>query len=161
MKIEENCVVYISFKMTDESKNILDEASTEQPLPFIFGRGQIVPGLEDELKGKTKGDKVTVTLEPDDAFGEFEEDYLQLVKKELFQDVGDIEIGMDIEVEMDTEDGQMMAMAKVVEDNGDQILIDLNHPFAGRKLTYNVEVLDVREQTPEEEDLGTIKEFIN
>ena len=84
MKIEENCVVYISFKMTDESKNVLDEASTEQPLPFIFGRGQIVPGLEDELKGKTKGDKVTVTLEPDDAL-KFEEDYLQLVKKSCFK----------------------------------------------------------------------------
>ena len=65
---------------------------------------------------------------------------------------------MDIEVEMDTEDGHMMAMAKVVEDNGDQILIDLNHPFAGGKLTYDVEVLDVREQTPEE-DLGTIEVY--
>ena len=159
MKIDESKVVYIAFQLKGDDGEIIDQATAEDPLPFIFGKGQIIPGLENALSGKSKGEKFDVSLSPEEAFGSYEEEYVQEATKDMFEDVGEIKLGMDIEVEMNTEEGEMAALGRVVKIEEDKVFIDLNHPLAGKKLDYSVEVINVRDQTPEEEDLGTIKEF--
>ena len=161
MKIENDRVIYIAFTLKDESGNLLDEAPQDEPLPFIYGRGQLIPGLESALKDKQVGESFEVTLTPEEAFGTHEEELLQVATKDMFEDIDPIEIGMDIEVEMTTDEGEMMTLGRVVKVEGDDVLIDLNHPLAGRVLNYNVNVIDIREMTAEEQDLGIIKELMD
>ncbi|MEK9727992.1 MAG: peptidylprolyl isomerase [Candidatus Margulisiibacteriota bacterium] len=161
MKIDQDSVVYIAFELKNDAGEVIDKATTEDPLPFIFGKAQIIPGLENALLGKSKGDNLTVELSPEDAFGDYEEEYIQEANIEMFNELGEIKVGMDIEVEMSTDDGPMAALGRILSIEDDKVFIDLNHPLAGKKLNYSVEVINVRELTPEEEDLGTIKDFVD
>ena len=94
MKIDESKVVYIAFQLKGDDGEIIDQATAEDPLPFIFGKGQIIPGLENALSGKSKGEKFDVSLSPEEAFGSYEEEYVQEATKDMFEDVGEIKLGM-------------------------------------------------------------------
>ena len=77
MAIQEDTVVYIAFKLKNTNGDVLDEASKDAPLPFIAGREQIIPGLEAALLGKQDGDIVNIVIQPDDAFGNYDEAFIQ------------------------------------------------------------------------------------
>lgn len=149
MQIAQNNVVTIDFTMYDDENEVLESSQEEGPLVYMHGTGELPEGLEEELLGKRAGDEVEVTLEPADAYGEYDESLVQAVPREQFDDVEDLQIGMGF----DTEDGQHVY---VVGLEGDDVIIDANEPYAGETVRFTVKVLGVREASEEEIEHGHV-----
>lgn len=152
MQIADNTVVSIHYTLTNQAGNVMDSSVGTDPLAYLHGASNIIPGLENALLGKTQGDTLKVTVEPDQAYGPVREDMIQEVDRANFQGVDEIEPGM-----------QFMAQAPwgqqpvtVVKVEGDIITLDGNHPLAGETLTFDVEVVSVRAATAEELDHGHV-----
>lgn len=147
-KIEKGVVVSIAYRLTSEGVEI-EITDSDDPLEYLHGAGNIVPGLEAALEGKKAGDKFTVTLQPIDAYGEYDEEDVEVVARE---DVPDsLEVGM--EVLLEDEDGELME-ATVSAINDDSVVLDFNDPLAGKVVTYEVEVLELRQADEEELEQG-------
>ena len=106
--------------------------------------------MESVLEGKSVGDQFNVSVQPEDAYGDHNEDLLHSVERSQFEGIDDLELGMQFQV--DTDDGPMVVT--VVEITDDKVTIDGNHELAGVPLNFDVTVRDVREATPEEIDHG-------
>lgn len=147
-KIEKGVVASIAYRMTSEGVEI-ETSSADDPLEYLHGAGNIVPGLEAALEGKKVGDKFTVTLQPNEAYGEYDEENVEIVAREDVPD--NLEIGM--EVLLEDENGDLME-AVVSAINDDSVVLDFNDPLAGKVITYEVEVLDMRQADQEEIEQG-------
>lgn len=145
MQVEKDKVVSIEYTLKDEHGNVID-ASNGNPLAYLHGHGQIIPGLEKALEGKTVGDKLTVTVPAAEAYGERVEQLVQEVPRQLFQGVDKIEVGMRFEAQSE----QGVHSVEVTEVDGDTITVDGNHPLAGKDLTFDVEIVEIRDATPDE-----------
>jgi FKBP-type peptidyl-prolyl cis-trans isomerase SlyD len=152
MQIKQNSVVSIHYKLTDKSGEVLDTSEGREPLAYLHGRGNLIPGLEKELEGKETGDKFNVTIEAKDAYGERNDALVRKVPRTAFKDVTDLQPGMRFQSK--TEQGTEVFTVSKVEN--DQVTVDGNHPLAGEDLTFDVEVADVREATEEEVSHGHI-----
>lgn len=150
MNVENNNVVLISYVLKDENGVTLDEADKSEPFVYLHGVGQMIPGLEEALTGKTSGDKVAVVVPPEKGYGEFKEDLIQPIPKSEFKDTDELEVGMEFEVE--TENGPIIVAVTEVKD--EDVIVDANHPLAGESLHFDVEVVEVRKATQEELDHG-------
>lgn len=150
MKIEKNSYVSFHFKITDEENEVLEE-TTDEPDFYIHGQGEALEAVEKELEGKEKGYKTTISLKPEDAFGDYEESLVTVVKKSDFDHTDDLEIGMEF-LSDDSEDEDMSSAInwRIIDIEGDEVTLDANHPYAGINLTFNIEVVDVRPATEEE-----------
>ena len=146
MKITNDLVVSIHFGVAEVDGNPLDSTENGAPLDFIQGAGYLVPGLEAELEGKEVGDKFEVKLEAKDAYGEFQEELVQQVPRDLFEGVDTIEVGMSFQADTD----QGPRTVEVTEVTEDMVSIDANHPLAGMALEFVGEVVAIREATEEE-----------
>lgn len=136
-KVENNHLVSINYVVTDkDSDEVLDK--NEKPFSFIIGRNQVVVGLENALIDKKIGDKFKVEVAPKDAYGEKNSDFLQEVPKEQFSG---IELVKGMTLYGQTEDGET-AQVVVAEIGENSVIIDYNHPLAGKTLLFEVEVLD-------------------
>ncbi len=150
MKIEKDKVVEINYTLKDKDGNVMD-ASNGQPLAYLHGHGNLIPGLEKELEGKEVGDKFTVTIPAAEAYGERNDALVQTgVPKEMFQGVDNLEVGMRFEAQ--TEQGMHSVEITEVTDEG--VTVDGNHPLAGQDLTFDIEVMSVRDATEEELEHG-------
>lgn len=149
MNLEDNKVGLIEYTLTDETGETLD-ASNGNPLAYLHGHGNLIPGLEKELVGKTVGDKFTTTVPAADAYGERVEQLVQTVPQEMFQGVDSIEVGMRFEAQ--SEQGMHSVEVTAVEDG--KVTVDGNHPLAGLPLTFDIEVVGVRSATDEEIEHG-------
>lgn len=156
MKVTKNKVVYIEYTLKDAQGNMLDTSKGRSPLPFIQGLGNIIPGLEKAIEGKVKGDVFTAVIEPSEAYGEYQEEAVHIVPKSGFQSSGDEQLQEGMQVQVDTNNGPMIAMVTKVD--GENVTLDLNHPLAGATLHFEVEVSDVRDASPEELDHGHVHE---
>lgn len=145
MKVAKDKVVSIEYVLKDKDGNVLD-ASNGQPLAYLHGHGQIIPGLEKALEGKEVGEKLTVTVPAAEAYGERVEQLVQAVPRQLFQGVDTIEVGMRFEAQSE----QGVHSVEVTKVEGDTITVDGNHPLAGQDLTFEVEIKDVRDATEDE-----------
>ena len=152
MKIAEESVVTIHFTLKNDKGSTLESSRGDRPLAYIHGMGQMIPGLEDALTGKAKGDKVDVRLRPDQAYGERDEEMMQSIPKSEFDSVAQLKVGEQVEVNSDS--GPMVLT--VIEMKNDHIVVDGNHPFAGMSLHFDVEIMDVREATAEELEHGHV-----
>jgi len=152
MKNTENPVVSIHYTLTNKAGEKLDSSIGAEPLTYLHGAGNIIPGLENALADKTVGDKLTVTIEPEDAYGERNEEHIQTVPRDMFQGIDNIEVGMQFQA--DSSNGPAVVTITAVED--DQVSIDGNHPLAGEQLTFDVEVMDIRPATETEMEHGHI-----
>ena len=152
MKIEKNKVVAIHYTLTDGDGNVLDSSAGKTPLPYIQGIGQLISGLENQLEGKTAGDKVKAVVEPKDAYGEYRDDMVFNVGKSGFKGEEELQVGMQVEVELDQ--GKSIAVVSKIE--GENVSLDLNHPLAGQTLHFDVEIMEVREATAEELSHGHV-----
>lgn len=141
-------MVTIDYTLTDNEGTVIDTSRGNEPFSFIQGTGSIIPGLEEALEGKTKGEQVNVTIAPDKAYGERNEDMIITIPKERFQDADSLEPGMQFQI--NTPAGANVL--RIVEIEGDNVVADGNHPLAGVTLTFDVDVRDVREATQEEID---------
>ncbi len=146
MPITSNKVVQIHYKLTNANGELLDSSEGREPLAYLQGAGNIIPGLEKALEGKDVGDQFTVTIPPEEAYGERNEALIQVIPREAFVDVEEIKPGMQFQAQMG-DHPQIIVVTKV---EGDNITIDANHPLAGEALTFDVSVADVRDATEEE-----------
>lgn len=144
--IAKDSVVYFNYTLKDDEGNVLDQ-SQGQPLAYLHGYGNIIPGLEKQLLDKKVGDKFTTSIAPEEAYGEYSDEYVQEVPKANFQGVDNIEAGMQFQSQ--TDDGHVM-LVTVRDVQDDIVIVDANHPLAGKTLHFDVEVVEIREATAEE-----------
>lgn len=146
MQIIEGAVVSMDYVLRDDDGTILDESQPNQPLEYLHGYKNIIPGLEAALVGKNVGDEVEVRVEPSDGYGETNPALEQVVPLDRFQGIDNIEVGMQFQA--NTEQGPVTVRVVAVGD--DDVTVDGNHPLAGKHLVFNVTIQSVRAGTEEE-----------
>ena len=146
MKVAKNVVVSIAYQVRTEDGVLVDEAPANQPLEYLQGHNNLVIGLENALEGKAVGDKFEVRVKPEEGYGEYNENMVQRVPKEVFVGVDDLEVGMRFIADTD-----MGPLPVVITEVGESdVMVDGNHMLAGQELLFNVEVVATREATLEE-----------
>ena len=151
MQITDNTAVSFHYTLTNNSGEQLDSSIGSEPLLYLHGAGNIIPGLEAALLGKKAGDKLNVSIEPEHAYGLLDENMVQVVSKKMFEGM-DVEIGMQFHADVSYGSGVITITAI----DGDDVTIDGNHPLAGEHLNFDVEVFDVRPATADEIEHGHI-----
>lgn len=146
MQVGSNTVVTINYTLKDDGGQVLDTSEGRGPLAYLHGAGNLIPGLEKELDGKNPGDKLNVTVAPEHAYGQHDPRAVHQVPKAAFQGVPDVQVGMQFRTE--GQQGQRVVTVTKVE--GDTITVDGNHALAGKTLHFDVEVVNVRQASPEE-----------
>ena len=145
MKIGKEKVVSIHYTLKDNQGTTIDSSVGDQPLLYIHGIGSLVPGMEEGLEGKEKGDKVEIKVSPEKGYGVRDERMIQKMPRTAFGDQK-VEVGMQFHA--GTKKGQQVVTVTKVEMDG--ITIDGNHALAGVDLNFSVEVLGVRNATKDE-----------
>lgn len=141
MAIEKGSKVSIHYHLKVDGTTV-DSSEGRDPLTFVHGEGEIIPGLENELVGMNVGDKKNVTVPPEDGYGEHHEEGVQKVPRQAFKDADELNVGNIVAIQ--APDGQAF-QATVTEIEGDSVTLDLNHPLAGKTLNFEVEVMDVED----------------
>lgn len=149
--IGKNSVVSMHYKLTDDTGKVLDSSEASEPLAYLHGAGNIVPGLEKALVGKGAGDSVKVKVEPSEGYGELDPNGIKVIERAAFEGVDSIEPGMAFEAKAPDGTSQHIVVTKV---EGDEVTINLNHPLAGVTLNFDIQIVSVREATKEELDHG-------
>ena len=152
MQIAQNSVVAFHYTLTNDSGEVLDSSEGREPLTYLHGAGNIIPGLEKELEGRAAGDKLNATVTPAVGYGEKQEQLVQEVPRDAFQGVESIEPGMQFQAQ--TQGGPLMVTVTSVE--GDTVIVDGNHPLAGQTLNFAVEIASGREASQEEVEHGHV-----
>ena len=148
MQIEENKVILIEYTVRTEEGVLVDTSEGNEPLAYLHGHKNIIPGLENALVGKAVEDELSVTVTPEEAYGERHEQLIKEVPMQAFQGVDKVEPGMQFNAES-PQGPQLITVTKV---EGDTVTVDGNHPLAGVTLNFDVKVVEVRE--PSEEELS-------
>lgn len=136
----------MEYALHDDEGTLIDQSQPGQPLTYLHGHKNIIPGLESALSGKAVGDTVEVRVEPSEGYGEKNPALEQVVPKDRFQGIDSIEVGMQFQAS--TEQGPVSV--RVVKVDDDDVTVDGNHPLAGKHLNFNVTVQEVRAGTEEE-----------
>jgi FKBP-type peptidyl-prolyl cis-trans isomerase SlyD len=152
MQIAQDAVVSIHYTLTNDKNETLDSSSGGEPLVYLHGNGNLIPGLEKELNGKEAGAKLSVKIAPADAYGEFDKNLIQKVPRRSFKGIADVRTGMQFQMQTNT--GPRTVTVTQVQ--GDMVTVDGNHPLAGQNLNFEVEVTGVREATEEELSHGHV-----
>ncbi|WP_018860659.1 MULTISPECIES: peptidylprolyl isomerase [unclassified Thioalkalivibrio] len=150
MQVAQNAVVSIHYTLTNDAGETIDSSEGREPLAYLHGNGQLVPGLERELEGKGAGDKVQAKVTPEEGYGEKIEAMVQEIPLEAFQGVDSVQPGMQFQAQ--TQNGPLTVTVTKVE--GETATVDGNHPLAGENLNFDVEVVEVREASAEELEHG-------
>ena len=153
LMIGKNSVVSMHYTLKNDSGDVLDTSEGKQPMVYLHGANNLIPGLERELEGKAQGAEFSASIEPSHAYGEKRDDFIQVINRAMFQGVEAIEPGMTFVAQGD---GGEQRQVRVTEVSGDDITIDANHPLAGMTLHFEVQVVDVREATPQEIEHGHV-----
>lgn len=149
MAIEANKIVSIEYEVRDGDK-VVDSNVGGAPLVFMFGKGQIIPGLENGIKDMAIGEKADVLVKPEDAYGTYNAEAQQEVPIDQFAGI-DLEVGMTLYGQ--GEDGGTVQVT-VKEIGSENVIIDFNHPLAGKELMFTVTVNNVRDASAEEAMTG-------
>lgn len=145
MKVSANKVVSIHYTLTDNSGKVLDSSAGRQPLAYIHGNGHLIAGMEEGLEGHEKGEKLQLKISPEKGYGLRKEEFVQQVPLSAF---GGQEVKEGMQFEAGNE-GQRYIVT-VTQVGPETATVDGNHPLAGTELNFDVEVLEVREATPDE-----------
>ena len=152
MQIAENKVAAFHYTLTNDAGEVLDSSRGREPLAYLHGAGNIVPGLEEAMAGKQAGDAFKVDVQPEDGYGLHHEGLVQDVPRAAFQGVDSIEPGMSFQAQTP----QGMHSVTVTKVTSDTVTVDGNHPLAGQVLHFDIEVTEVREPLPEELSHGHV-----
>ena len=152
MKIAKNKVVSIDYTLKDDDGKIIDSSEGRDPLSYIQGIGNIIPGLEEALEGKESGSKINVSIEPEKGYGVRNENMIKQLERSQFEPDMEIKTGMQFQAE--GPEGLQVVVVTNVEN--DTITVDGNHPLAGMQLNFSVEVKDIRDATEEELSHGHV-----
>ncbi|MBL1293538.1 MAG: peptidylprolyl isomerase [Thiotrichales bacterium] len=153
MTIADKSVVGIQYTLKNDSGEELDGSSEGEPLVYLHGCGNIIPGLEDALLGKNIDDKLNVTIEPEKAYGEKKEEMMGKVPLSAFEGMGELKEGMRFDAEGADGHRQMVVIEEVGEE---EVTINGNHPLAGETLHFDVTVESIRQATAEELEHGHV-----
>ncbi|HME45517.1 MAG TPA: peptidylprolyl isomerase [Syntrophorhabdales bacterium] len=143
MQITKHKAVTVEYTLTDDAGQVLDSSRNRAPLTYIQGVGNMINGFETALEGRQDGDKFSFDVAPADGYGERDETLVFAVPKDRFQETPDLEVGMRFQVQ--TPEGAMIMAVDRIEENS--VVLDGNHPLAGNRLHFDVEVVGVREAT--------------
>lgn len=149
--VSEGKVVVFHYTLTNETGEQIETSKDKQPLPYLHGANNIVPGLEKEMEGKEPGDSFEATIPPAEGYGQREEPGPQKVDRGEFPE--DVELYEGMQFTGEAEGGQLIPLW-ITDIEGDQISVDHNHPLAGETLNFEVEIVDVRNATDEEIEHG-------
>ncbi|MEG1649727.1 MAG: peptidylprolyl isomerase, partial [Rikenellaceae bacterium] len=151
MKVKENQFVSLSYTLTVDG-NVVEKVTADKPLDFIFGTGGLLPKFEENVAGLEKGGKFAFTLTPEESYGEYINDAIVPLPKDIFKVDGEINEEMlavgNMLPMMDNDGNRLMGFVKSVE--GETVTMDFNHPMAGKILNFEGEVVGVREATDAE-----------
>lgn len=150
MQIAKDKVVVLHYSVHSQ-ETLLDSSLDGDPLQIIQGHGHLIPGLEEALEGKAKGETFNVDVEANQAYGQRHESLMQAVPIAMFEGM-DVQPGMSFRAS--TDDGEQSVIVLDVTD--DEVIVDGNHPLAGMDLSFDVEIIDVRDATPEELSHGHV-----
>ena len=148
MQITKHKVASIHYTLTDNDGKILDSSSGREPLTYLHGMGNLIPGMEEGLEGKSVGNKFNLKVSPEKGYGVKDDNMIQQVPRSAFGDQK-VEVGMQFQ----TNRGNVVTVTKVGLEN---ITVDGNHPLAGVELNFAVEVMDIRNATTEEISHGHV-----
>ncbi|MFT7485991.1 MAG: FKBP-type peptidyl-prolyl cis-trans isomerase SlyD [Candidatus Paceibacteria bacterium] len=152
MNISEGSLVEINYTLEIEGGEVVESSTEEGPLQYLHGGGEIPDRLEEALLGKSIGDKLELTLAPEDAFGDYDLEALTTVPRSEFPEDAELEKDTWIQVEVMSDDGELLdgeneLEMRVAEVSDDSVVLDANHPLAGKTITYKVEVRELRMAT--------------
>jgi FKBP-type peptidyl-prolyl cis-trans isomerase SlyD len=150
--IENNKVVTLNYTLKDSEGNVLDK-SDDGSFAYLHGAMNIIPGLENALSGKSSGDDLSVTIPPEDAYGVRDDNRVQQVSKTMFEGSGEIEVGTQFHAQGPNGETLVVTVAEVMEDD---VMVDANHPLAGKELNFEVNVVEVRDASAEELEHGHV-----
>ncbi|TFH01613.1 MAG: peptidylprolyl isomerase [Calditrichales bacterium] len=146
MVITKEKVVSIHYTLKDDAGEVIDSSQGQPPLAFIQGIGNIIAGLEKSLEGKKVGDKLQVSIVPEEGYGQHDENQVYDVPLSNFPADSEVNVGEQFRTE--TENGPQIATVVDVKD--EKATVDLNHPLAGETLHFDVEVVEIRDASQEE-----------
>jgi FKBP-type peptidyl-prolyl cis-trans isomerase SlyD len=142
MPIAQNDVVTMHYTLKDDADKVIDSSSGGEPLAYLHGHGNIIPGLERELAGKSVGDRLTVRVPPAEGYGEYDRALVQKVPRRSLKGIANLRVGLRLQA-----GHQAVTVTHIA---GDMITLDGNHPLAGQNLNFDVEITAVRPATEEE-----------
>jgi FKBP-type peptidyl-prolyl cis-trans isomerase SlyD len=147
MLIAPNKAVSIDYTLTNDAGEVIDSSAGGAPLVYLQGAGNIIDGLEKALLGKQAGDELDVSVEPEDAYGEYSAELVATLNRSMFEGVDELEVGMQFHAS--GPDGSMQIVT-IRDLDGDDVIVDGNHPLAGQRLNFKVKVIEVRDASEEE-----------
>ncbi|MDG1819724.1 MAG: peptidylprolyl isomerase [Porticoccaceae bacterium] len=153
MTIKENSAVSFHYTLTDDAGQEIDSSAGKDPLAYLHGAGNIIPGLENALEGKAVGDQLNVAVTAEEGYGPVQQELIQDVPRTAFQGVESIEIGMQFEAQTGQGGAVPVTVTAVTDET---VTVDGNHPLAGKALNFDVTIEDVREATAEELEHGHV-----
>ena len=142
MPIADNDVVTIHYTLKGDTDEVIDSSAGGEPLAYLHGHGNIVPGLERELTGKSVGDRLQVRVPAAQGYGEYDRALVQKVPRRALKGIANLRVGLRLQA------GHQAVTVKHIA--GDMITLDGNHPLAGQDLNFDVEITAVRPATEEE-----------
>ena len=153
MRIKKDTVVSIAYELFDSTGELLEKI--DEHISYLHGgHDGIFPKVEEALHGKDIGEKFSVMMEPNDAFGEYEHDLVRVEPRDLFPK--DIEVGLQFEGGGEGDDDEDYMLYTVVELSDTEVTVDGNHPLSGKSLNFTGEITDVRPATAEELEHGHV-----
>ncbi|MDH0893831.1 MULTISPECIES: peptidylprolyl isomerase [unclassified Pseudomonas] len=153
MLIAANKAVSIDYTLTNDAGEVIDSSAGGAPLVYLQGAGNIIVGLEKALEGKQAGDELSVAIEPSEAYGEYSAELVATLNRSMFEGVDELAVGMQFHAS--GPDGGMQIVT-IRDIDGDDVIVDGNHPLAGQRLNFKVKVVDVRDASAEEVAHGHI-----
>lgn len=147
MQIADKLVVTLDYTLTDDQGSTIDSSEGRGDFAYLHGYGNIIPGLEKALTGKTVGDELNVRVEPAEGYGERMDELVQVVPRDMFETDQEISIGMQFHAQ--SSDGQMVVVT-VTDTTDESVTVDGNHQLAGTPLNFAVKVIDIRDASEEE-----------
>ena len=144
-------MVAFHYKLTNSDGEQLDSSDGQDPLKYLHGASNIVPGLEKELEGKKAGDALKVEVQPEDGYGQVNPQLVQKVPRSAFEGAPEIKAGMQFQAQGPDGQAQLITVKEVSEE---EVTVDGNHPLAGQVLHFDVTIEDVREASEEELEHG-------
>jgi FKBP-type peptidyl-prolyl cis-trans isomerase SlyD len=147
MTITQNSAVSFHYTLTDDQGQQIDSSAGQDPLAYLHGAGNIIPGLENALEGKSVGDQLNVEVSAEEGYGPVQQELIQEVPREAFQGVDTIEVGMQFEAQTGQGGAVPVTVTAVTDET---VTVDGNHPLAGKTLNFDVTIADVREASEEE-----------
>ena len=153
MKVGKDKVVLMHYTLKNDAGDVIDSSDGADPLPFLPGHGNIIPGLESALEGSNVGDKLDVSIEPEEGYGERVKDAIQEIPSSALKDIDEVKVGMQLESQ--DQDGNAF-LVNVIKIEDDKITVDANHPLAGQTLHFSVSIESIRKAEAEELSHGHV-----